>query len=46
MVFTDYTGLDPEVNVNKAINGIPSLGIDYNAYPRARTISFGANVTF
>ena len=45
-VFTDYTGLDPEVNVNKAINGIPSLGIDYNAYPRARTVSFGANVTF
>ena len=46
MVFTDYSGLDPEVNVNKAINGIPSLGIDYNAYPRARTISVGANVTF
>jgi hypothetical protein len=45
-LFTDYSGLDPEVNVNKAINGIPSLGIDYNAYPRARTISVGANVTF
>lgn len=46
MVFTDYSGLDPEVNVNKAINGIPSLGIDYSAYPRARTISVGANVSF
>ncbi|MDX1913107.1 MAG: SusC/RagA family TonB-linked outer membrane protein [Saprospiraceae bacterium] len=46
MLFTDYSGLDPEVNVNKALNGIPSAGIDYNAYPRARNISIGANVTF
>jgi iron complex outermembrane receptor protein len=46
LLVTDYTGLDPEVNVNKQINDIPSLGIDYNAYPRARTISIGANVSF
>ena len=26
---TKYSGFDPEVNVNKALNGIPSLGIDY-----------------
>ncbi len=46
LLISDYTGLDPEVNVNKQINGIPSLGIDYNAYPRPRTISIGANVSF
>ena len=45
-VITDYSGLDPEVNVNKALNGIPSLGIDYTAYPRARTFSLGLNATF
>lgn len=45
-LFTDYTGLDPEVNVNKQIDDIPSSGIDYNAYPRSRTFSIGANVTF
>jgi iron complex outermembrane receptor protein len=44
--FTDYTGQDPEVNVNKAINSVPSLGIDYAAYPRARTITFGVNASF
>jgi iron complex outermembrane receptor protein len=46
LLFTDYSGLDPEVNTNKQIADIPSLGIDYSAYPRARTFSVGANVTF
>lgn len=46
VTFTDYTGQDPEVNVNKAINNVPSLGIDYAAYPRARTITFGVNASF
>jgi iron complex outermembrane receptor protein len=45
-VITDYSGLDPEVNVDKNIDGVPSLGIDYTAYPRARTISFGISATF
>lgn len=45
-VFTSYSGQDPEVNVNKAIDGVPSFGIDYTTYPRARTIVFGANVAF
>jgi TonB-dependent starch-binding outer membrane protein SusC len=43
-VITNYTGFDPEVNTNKAIEGVPSLGIDYTPYPRARTISL--NVRF
>lgn len=46
LLFTGYTGQDPEVNTNKAINGVPSLGIDYTAYPRARTITVGANLAF
>jgi TonB-linked SusC/RagA family outer membrane protein len=46
LLFTKYSGQDPEVNTNKAIGGVPSLGIDYTAYPRARTITFGASVSF
>jgi iron complex outermembrane receptor protein len=46
LTFTDYTGQDPEVNTNKQINGVPSFGIDYTAYPRARTWTIGANVSF
>ncbi len=45
-VISSYTGLDPEVNVNKAIDGIPSLGIDYTAFPRPRTVTIGLNATF
>lgn len=43
---TKYSGQDPEVSTNKSINGIPSFGIDYTAYPRARTVTIGANVSF
>ncbi|WP_296621719.1 TonB-dependent receptor [Marivirga sp.] len=46
LLFTDYTGLDPEVNVNKSLNGVPSLGIDYTSFPRPRTYTIGLNVTF
>ncbi|WP_235296462.1 SusC/RagA family TonB-linked outer membrane protein [Portibacter marinus] len=46
LLFTNYTGQDPEVDTNKSINGIPSVGIDYTAFPRARTFTLGANVTF
>lgn len=49
-VFTGYSGQDPEVNVNKPINndpnGVPSFGIDYTAYPRARTFVIGGSVSF
>ena len=46
LTFTGYTGQDPEVDTNKALDGVPSAGIDYLAYPRARTFTFGANVNF
>lgn len=36
-MFTDYTGIDPEMEIS---------GMDYNAVPRQRTVSFGINATF
>lgn len=44
-VLTDFTGFDPEVNTDKSIGGIPSLGIEYTPYPTARTILFGVYVS-
>jgi TonB-dependent starch-binding outer membrane protein SusC len=41
LVFSDFTGFDPEVNVDKNVNGIPSSGIEYIPYPTARTILLG-----
>ncbi len=40
-VITKFTGFDPEVNVDKNSNGVPSVGIEYEPYPSARTITFG-----
>ncbi len=45
-VITPYSGLDPEVDVPKSLNNIPSAGIDYTSYPRAKTVTFGINATF
>ncbi|HWJ30555.1 MAG TPA: TonB-dependent receptor, partial [Flavisolibacter sp.] len=45
-VITKFTGFDPEVNVDKNSNGIPSLGIEYQPYPTARTITLGVNFSF
>ncbi len=45
-VITDYSGYDPEVNIDKSISGVPSFGIDFTNYPRARTFNIGAQVTF
>ena len=42
-VITDFTGFDPEVNVDKNNNGIPSVGIEYTPYPSSRTIILGVN---
>jgi iron complex outermembrane receptor protein len=42
-VITDYKGFDPEVNVDKALNGIPSLGVDYIGTPSQRTVLLGVN---
>ncbi len=43
LTWTNYTGADPEVSV-----GYSTLtqGFDYAAYPRAKTITFGLNLSF
>ena len=46
LLFTKYSGFDPEVNTDKSLNGVPSAGIDYLSYPRSKAISLGLNVTF
>ncbi len=46
LLFTNYTGIDPEVNTPKAIDGVPSFGIDYTTFPTARTVTIGLNVGF
>ena len=49
-LITGYDGLDPEVSTQPAgvdlLNGLPTAGIDYTAYPRARTFSLGFNASF
>lgn len=45
-VLTNYSGLDPEVNINRPLGDVPSIGIDYVAYPRARTFTLGINARF
>lgn len=45
-VIDSYSGQDPEVSISKPINGVPSIGIDYTAFPRARTITLGLNASF
>jgi hypothetical protein len=45
-LITSYSGLDPEINTNKQRNGVPSKGIDYTAYPSARTFTLGLNASF
>jgi hypothetical protein len=44
MVFTRYTGSDPEVSTNGGSNLAP--GIDRNTAPQSRTYTLGINVTF
>ena len=46
LLFTSYTGLDPEINTDKSRNGVPSRGFDYTAYPKSRTFTLGINIGF
>jgi len=45
-VTTKYNGYDPEVNIDRSINGISSYGIDYITYPKARSVIFALNFSF
>jgi hypothetical protein len=43
-VLTSYSGYDPEANTRRATPATP--GVDYSAYPRARTFLVGVNASF
>jgi TonB-linked SusC/RagA family outer membrane protein len=43
-VLTRYTGFDPEVNTRTTTPLTP--GVDYSSYPKARSFTLGANITF
>ena len=45
-VITNFTGFDPEVNIDKNIDGVPSYGIEYTPYPSARTFTLGLYLAF
>ena len=48
LTFTQYPGLDPEVNTNTSQGGapFPTLGLDWGSYPRARSFTAGVNIEF
>ncbi|MFT3738119.1 MAG: TonB-dependent receptor [Breznakibacter sp.] len=43
-IWTKYTGQDPEVDTRRSTPLTP--GVDYSAYPKAKALLFGVNVTF
>lgn len=51
---TGYSGVDPEVNATPTgqsgfysnLRIFPTLNMDFGSYPRARTFTLGANITF
>lgn len=43
LTWTNYSGLDPEVSVR---HSALTPGFDWSPYPRARTLTFGMNLTF
>lgn len=45
-VITNYSGLDPEVNSDVTGSGRAPFGIDYLMYPRSRTFTIGASLSF
>lgn len=45
-VITDYDGFDPEVNTDRSDRDVTSYGIDFQSYPKARTVIFGLNLSF
>jgi TonB-dependent starch-binding outer membrane protein SusC len=44
-LITKYDGYDPEVNIDRTINGVLSYGIDYLTYPKAKSVIFSLNIT-
>jgi hypothetical protein len=54
LTITGYSGIDPEVNATPSgttsfVGGLrifPTLNMDFGTYPRARTFTLGASITF
>lgn len=48
LTLTGYSGLDPEVNTDPSHNNAvyPTTGLDFGAYPRARSFVLGINLNF
>lgn len=46
-LLTGYSGYDPEVSATRNSSYTPlTPGVDYSGYPKSRTFTIGANVTF
>lgn len=43
---TKYSGYDPEVSAERYSNGVPSIGVGWTSYPKARVLTFGVNAEF
>jgi iron complex outermembrane receptor protein len=46
LLFTNYSGYDPDVNSDQSKDDVRSLGVDISNYPKARSFMAGINVTF
>ena len=46
LLITDYTGVDPELNVSASGDPADNFGADKGIYPRTRSIAFGLTVKF
>ena len=44
-VLTQFSGFDPEVNIDKSQNNYPSRSIEYIPYPTPRSVTVGLNFT-
>ena len=46
LLFSDYSGYDPEVYTDASVDGYATRGADYLVYPRARTFTAGIRLGF
>jgi hypothetical protein len=46
LLFTKYSGYDPEVSVTRSGTNALTPGVDFSGYPKSRTYTAGINVTF
>lgn len=46
LLITDYTGIDPELNISGSGRSEDNFGGDKGIYPRTRSIAFGLSVKF